>query len=75
MNQDREREVEKERRELEAERLEIPVPRPGDDPPTYGDEGGGAFYPERTLMEPPGSYRPTFFQRLLLARYRRAGRR
>ncbi len=74
MNDDRELEIEKERRELEAARLEIPAPRPGDDPPTYGDEGGGSLYPEGALMEPPVLHSPTFLQRLLLARYR-SGRR
>jgi hypothetical protein len=70
MDDEREREIEKERRELEAARLEIPEPRPGDDPPTYGDEGGGTLYPERALREPPVQDPPTLLQRLLLARYR-----
>jgi hypothetical protein len=34
-------ESEADRREREAARLAVPPVRPGDDPPTYGDEGGG----------------------------------
>jgi hypothetical protein len=36
-------ETEEDRREREAARLQMPPPRPGDDPPTYGDEGGGTL--------------------------------
>jgi hypothetical protein len=40
------------RREAEAARLEVAPPKPGDDPPTYGDEGGGSLYPESSFDEP-----------------------
>ncbi len=59
-------EDESERRALEAARLEVSPARPGDDPPTYGDEGGGSLFPEQASGEPLETYRPTFFQRLLL---------
>jgi len=39
-------ESEADRRDREAARLEVPPARPGEDPPTYGDEGGGNLYPE-----------------------------
>ena len=57
-------ETESERREREAARLEVFPARPGDDPPTYGDEGGGTLYPEQSLT--PGTRRSTLLQRLLL---------
>jgi hypothetical protein len=59
-----------ERRDREAARLDVPPARPGDDPPTYGDEGGGTLYPERALQEAPGRRRPTLLQRLLLRLHR-----
>jgi hypothetical protein len=39
------------RRDAEAARLEVPPSRPGDDPPTHGDEGGGNLYPETSFEE------------------------
>lgn len=44
-------ESEIDRREAEAARLEVPPPRPGDEPPTHGDEGGGSLYPEGSSEE------------------------
>jgi hypothetical protein len=63
-------ETEAERREREAARLEVPAARPGDDPPTHGDEGGGSLSPE----PPP---RRLFLERMRLftGRLRRRGRR
>jgi len=55
-------ETEADRRAREAARLEIPPSRPGEDPPTYGDEGGGNLLPERSFEE---ARRPTFLQRLV----------
>jgi len=54
------------RREREAERIQVPAPQPGDDPPTYGDEGGGNLFTERPPGESPEAdrSRPTFLQRL-----------
>jgi hypothetical protein len=52
-------------RESEAARLEVPAGHPGDDPPTYGDEGGGTLYPEHSLNQPPRSRWKIFFRRLL----------
>jgi hypothetical protein len=59
-------ESDEDRRDREAERVQIPQPQPGNDPPTYGDEGGGNLFTERP---PEGSpelerSRPTFLQRL-----------
>ena len=54
-------------RESEAARLAIPPSHPGDAPPSYGDEGGGNLYPERSF-EPP---RKSFLRRLL-DRWRRS---
>ncbi len=48
------------RREIEAARLAVPETRPGDHPPTNGDEGGGNFYPEPALEE-----RRTLLDRIL----------
>jgi hypothetical protein len=48
------------RRDAEATRLEVPPARPGDDPPTCGDEGGGNLYPETSSEESS----PTFLRRL-----------
>jgi len=47
------------RLEREAERIQVPPPHPGDDPPTYGDEGGGNLFPERRPDR-----EPTFLRRL-----------
>jgi hypothetical protein len=67
MEHDRVREEdESERRELEAARLDVSPAKPGEDPPTYGDEGGGNPFPEGPLEEPLRTRRPTFFQRLLI---------
>jgi hypothetical protein len=52
------------RRERESERLDVAPTRPGDDPPTYGDEGGGSLYPEASMGKPL-EVRPPFFRRLL----------
>jgi len=64
-------ETEADRREREASRLEMPAPRPGDDPPSYGDEGGGNLYPERSFETP--ARRGVVFERIRLfaARLRR----
>ena len=64
-------ETEEDRREREAARLEMPPARPGEDPPTYGDEGGGNLYSERALEGP--APRAFLFERLrlLAARFRR----
>jgi hypothetical protein len=51
-------------REREAARLEVSPAKPGDDPPTYGDEGGGAPYPERSLGRHAEAARPAFLWRL-----------
>ena len=61
------RETAEDRREQEAARLEILPARPGEDPATYGDEGGGNLYPERSSSE----IRRTFFERIRLRRRRR----
>jgi hypothetical protein len=47
------------RLDREVERIQVPTPQPGNDPPTYGDEGGGNLFPER-----PPEPRPTFLRRL-----------
>lgn len=60
-------ESEAERREREASRLAVPQVRPGDDPPTYGDEGGGNLFPERSLEGPPAPHRTTFLRRILVS--------
>ena len=52
------------RRDREAARLQVPLVRPGDDPPTHGDEGGGNLYPEQA----PKPSRLRFFRRLFLRR-------
>lgn len=51
------------RREREAARLAVSPVKPGDDPPTYGDEGGGCLYPEQSLEQPPRALRSRFFRR------------
>jgi len=48
-------ESEADRRKREALRLEVAPSRPGDDPPTYGDEGGGNLYPDSSRSTPQGS--------------------
>ena len=45
-------------REREAARLEVAPARPGEDPPTTGDEGGGNPFPE------PEAPRPGLLRRL-----------
>jgi hypothetical protein len=50
-------ETEEDRRQHEAARLDVAPARPGDDPPTYGDEGGGSLYPEQSLEEVPSLLR------------------
>jgi hypothetical protein len=57
-------ETEEDRRKQEAARLEIPPARPGEDPPTYGDEGGGSLYPGRSSLRT----RRTFLERMSLRR-------
>jgi hypothetical protein len=54
------------RREREAARLDVAPQRPGDDPPTCGDEGGGSLVSAETP-------RPTLIDRLAMfaARLRR----
>ena len=66
-------ETEEDRRQHEAARLDVAPARPGDDPPTYGDEGGGSLYPEHSLEEAPGTTGTSLLQRLGLraARLRR----
>jgi hypothetical protein len=66
-------ETEADRKEREAARLEIPPVKPGDDPPTCGDEGGGSLFPWRSLEQPAGIRRPTLLRRLALQaiRFRR----
>jgi hypothetical protein len=54
------------RREREAARLAVPPVQPGDDPPTYGDEGGGNQYPERSSECPPKNRIP-FLRRILVS--------
>jgi hypothetical protein len=61
-------ETPEDRREQEAARLEIAPARPGEDPPTYGDEGGGSLYPEHSSS----ATRRTFLERLSLRRRPRA---
>jgi len=56
-------ETETDRKDREAARLEVAPVKPGDDPPTYGDEGGGNVYSEGSLEESP-SRRPTLLRRL-----------
>jgi hypothetical protein len=53
-------------KEREAARLEVPPVKPGDDPPTCGDEGGGSLYPGRSLEQPAAIRRPTLLRRLAL---------
>jgi len=67
-------ETDQDRRDREAARLEMPPPRPGEDPPTHGDEGGGNLYPEGSSEAP--APRAVFFERLrlLAARLRRRRR-
>ena len=55
-----------ERREREAARLDVAPARPGDDPPTCGDEGGGSPYPEPYPGELPATRRLSFLQRITL---------
>jgi hypothetical protein len=64
-------ETKEDRREREAARLDMPPPRPGEDPPSYGDEGGGNLYPEGSFEA--SAPRMLFFERvrLLAARLRR----
>jgi hypothetical protein len=60
-------ESDEDRRKREADRIEVPLPQPGDDPPTYGDEGGGNLFTELPLEgETPGpeESRLGFFRRL-----------
>ena len=52
-------------RDSEAARLEVPEHHPGDDPATYGDEGGGTLYPEQSLNQPPMCRWKALFRRLL----------
>lgn len=52
------------RREAEAARLEVAPPKPGDDPPTYGDEGGGSLYPESSFDVPLEERHPPLLRRL-----------
>jgi hypothetical protein len=59
-------ETEEDRREREAARLEVAPARPGDDPPTYGDEGGGSLFPEQSRGRSPETPRPDLFRRLML---------
>jgi len=64
-------ETDQDRRDREAARLDMPPSRPGEDPPSYGDEGGGNLYPEPSFETP--APRAAFFARfrLLAARLRR----
>jgi hypothetical protein len=58
------REPDVDRREAEAARLEVPLARPGDDPPTFGDEGGGSLYPETSFDEALEQSPPPLLRRL-----------
>jgi hypothetical protein len=55
------------RRDREAARLQVAPMKPGDDPPTHGDEGGGNLFSERASE----TARPPFFRRLFLRSRRR----
>jgi hypothetical protein len=54
------------RRKREIERIQVPAPEPGNDPPTYGDEGGGNLFTELPVEETPDpeKERPGFLRRL-----------